>query len=71
MESRKNLKELENIKIENKWDLLLFQIITITSDINSKLKEIESSLNIINILIDEIAEILSRPSGPFKPRLFQ
>ncbi|CAG9325352.1 unnamed protein product [Blepharisma stoltei] len=63
MEIRKNLKELENIKTESEWGLLI-QMSIITNDIDNKLEEIESNLYIINILINEITEILRWPNNP-------
>ncbi|CAG9323656.1 unnamed protein product [Blepharisma stoltei] len=63
MNSR-SLKEFENVEIKNKKCLLSFQINTITLDLNSKLEETESTLNILDNLGNKTAEILSRPNNP-------
>ncbi|CAG9331495.1 unnamed protein product [Blepharisma stoltei] len=69
-ENSESLKGPENvskpikISLENERRLLNSQISTVFSDLNNKLKETESALNVIDNLRNKTAEILSRPNNP-------
>ncbi|CAG9313849.1 unnamed protein product [Blepharisma stoltei] len=61
---RKNVKEPIKLKTENEASLLNSQISTVSNDLNSKPKEIESALNAIDTLRNKTAKILSESNNP-------
>ncbi|CAG9325606.1 unnamed protein product [Blepharisma stoltei] len=69
-ENSEKLKGSENANrpikksLESETSLLNSQISTVSNYLNSKPKEAESALNLIDILRNKTAEILSRPNNP-------